>query len=299
MDILVTGGTVFVSRFTAEYFAGRGHNVFVLNRGNDVQSVGVTHIKADRHALGDMLKKYRFDAVIDVTAYNGKDVADLHEALGRFGTYILISSSAVYPESLSQPFSEEQQTGANGIWGAYGTDKIAAENYVISHIPDHYILRPPYLYGPMNNVYGEAIVFDCAERGMPFYLPKDGSMPLQFFHVRDLCRFIEILIEKKPKDRIFNVGNTEGISTREWVGKCYKAVGKVPDFVSVSGDVPQRNYFPFYDYAYILDVAKQNELMAELTDIDEGLKECYELYKHNKASVRRRPLLEYIDINLK
>ena len=57
MDILVTGGPVFVSRSTAEYFAGRGHNVFVLNRGNDVQSVGVTHIKADRHALGDMLKK--------------------------------------------------------------------------------------------------------------------------------------------------------------------------------------------------------------------------------------------------
>lgn len=32
MKILVTGGTVFASRFTAEYFA-RDNEVYVLNRG--------------------------------------------------------------------------------------------------------------------------------------------------------------------------------------------------------------------------------------------------------------------------
>ena len=35
--ILVTGGTVFVSRYVAEYFAKRGDQIFVLNRGSRPQ----------------------------------------------------------------------------------------------------------------------------------------------------------------------------------------------------------------------------------------------------------------------
>ena len=66
-----------------------------------------------------------------------------------------------------------------------------------------YILRPPYLYGPVNNVYREAFVFDCALENRKFYLPREGSMKLQFFHVEDLCRFIDILVERHPKQHIF------------------------------------------------------------------------------------------------
>jgi len=32
--ILVTGGTIFVSRYIAEYFAGKGDAVYVLNRNH-------------------------------------------------------------------------------------------------------------------------------------------------------------------------------------------------------------------------------------------------------------------------
>ena len=81
MNILVTGGTVFASRFTAEYFVQKGHKVFVLNRGTKPQSDGVALIKGDRHSLGDTLRSYDFDAVLDVTAYNENDVADLVNAL--------------------------------------------------------------------------------------------------------------------------------------------------------------------------------------------------------------------------
>ena len=105
--LLVTGGTAFVSRYTAEYFRRRGDEVYVLNRGTGVQSDGVTPIIADRHALGDKLRGYRFDAVIDVTCYTREDAADLLDALGEFGDFVMISSSAVYPETLPQPFSED------------------------------------------------------------------------------------------------------------------------------------------------------------------------------------------------
>jgi len=93
--ILVTGGTVFVSRYMAEFFAEAGCEVFVLNRGTRQQSQGVTLIKADRHELGDCLRDYHFDAVVDVAAYNAADVNALLDALGSFDDYVLISSSAV------------------------------------------------------------------------------------------------------------------------------------------------------------------------------------------------------------
>lgn len=42
--MLVTGGTVFVSRYVAEYFVKAGYDVFVLNRNTRQQSEGVTLI---------------------------------------------------------------------------------------------------------------------------------------------------------------------------------------------------------------------------------------------------------------
>lgn len=44
--------------------------------------------------------------VLDGTTYTGKDVEYLLEALGRDKDYRLISSSAVYPESEKQSFTE-------------------------------------------------------------------------------------------------------------------------------------------------------------------------------------------------
>lgn len=295
MDILVTGGTVFAGRYAAEYFSRHGHNVYVLNRGNQEQSADVIHIRADRHDLGDVLKKYSFDAVLDITAYNAGDVNDLLDGLGEFGKYILISSSAVYPETLEQPFREDQQCGPNSIWGAYGTDKIGAECALCSRFPGGYILRPPYLYGLMNNLYREAFVFECAEKGRPFYMPRDGRLPLQFFHIDDLCRFMELILNSSPEQHIFNTGNAATISAEEWVRLCYDAAGCVPEIRYVDGAHEQRSYFPFYDYAYELDVSRMNGIMPDTIPLADGLRGAYSWYVSNRDKVRRKPLIGYID----
>lgn len=299
MDILVTGGTVFASRYTAEYFANKGHNVFVLNRGSRPQPFGVTAIIADRHDLGDILCGRHFDAVIDVTAYNAYDVNCLLDGLGSFGSYILISSSAVYPETLPQPFKETDKCGENAIWGKYGTDKIEAENALFSRVPNAYAIRPPYLCGPMNNLHREAFVFECAEQDREFYLPKQGDMKLQFFHIGDLCRFIEVILQKQPAQHIFNVGYDKPVSVKEWVELCYKIVGKTPRFEYVAEDIPQRSYFPFYDYEYLLDVSAMKALMEELTPIENSLRQSYEWFVNNRQDVIRKPLFEFIDKTLR
>lgn len=188
--------------------------------------------------------------------------------------------------------------GENIHWGRYGTDKIAAEQALHARRPDAYILRPPYLYGPGNNVYREAFVFDCALADRPFYLPGDGKMKLQFFHVDDLCRFAEILLEQRPAQRVFNVGNPDCITIAEWVRRCYAAAGKVAQFAPVSTDIEQRSYFPFYRYEYALDVSAQTALMPAVKPLDEGLRASLTWYLAHPELVRKKPFIEYIDSHL-
>lgn len=297
--ILITGGTVFVSKYAATWFSEKGYEVFVLNRGNHEQVPGVNVIKADRHQLGETLKNYHFDAVLDITAYNETDIKDLLDGLGSFDDYIFISSSAVYPETLEQPFKEEQEIGENKIWGAYGSDKGKAEKYLQLRVPDSYILRPPYLYGPMQNLYREPFVFECADKKRKFYIPKDGKMPLQFFHVEDLCRIMEIIIEKHPVFHVINVGNTEIIDINQYVELCYQAAGAKLEKVFVTNHPQQRDYFSFYEYSYQLEVEKQNQLIPKQKDLLEGLKESYCWYSLNKGSVVRKDYISFIDSNFK
>ena len=296
--ILITGGTTFVSRFAAEYFSRRSYDVTVLNRNSRPQAEGVALMEADRHTLGDCLRGKHYDAVLDITAYTGEDVAALLDSGVEFDDYVLISSSAVYPETEIQPFTEEAKIGPNSIWGAYGTNKIAAEKLLHSRVPQAYILRPPYLYGPMNNVYREGFVFDCALAGRRFCLPGEGTMGLQFFHVEDLCRFMELLLTQHPEQRVYNVGNQESISIREWVKLCYRVAGREPEFVRVSEDVEQRAYFPFHAYDYCLDVSAQLELMPDTKPLEEGLREALAWYVQNQDKVNRKPLMAYIDEKL-
>ena len=76
--ILVTGGTVFVSRFIAEYFVNQGEDVYVLNRGNHEQPGGTTLIEGDRLHMGDKLKGYKFDVVLDINAYTKNDYNNMY-----------------------------------------------------------------------------------------------------------------------------------------------------------------------------------------------------------------------------
>ena len=297
--MLITGGTGFVSGFLARYFVYKHWQVWVLNQGTKTQLPGVTHIEADRHTIGDQLRGLRFDAVLDVIAYDAPDVESLLAALEGQPEYVLISSSSVYPETLPQPFTEDMPVGENRIWGDYGMGKVRAEAAARRLRPDCYILRPPYLYGAMQNLYREPFVFDCAVKGRPFYLPGDGSTPLHFNNVEDLARLIFLLLEEKPAQRIYNTGNPDTITVRQWVELCYDIVGTPCQLISVGTEHPQRSYFPFYPYAYQLDVSRQLAVMPQTTPLAEGFWHSWNWYRTHPDGVMKRDYLGYIRDRIK
>lgn len=297
--VLITGGTIFVSKYIATHFAAKSNTeVYVLNRNNHPQVEGVKLIQCDKNNIGNALKNYSFDAVIAVNTYTGSEMKALIDALDKINDFIFISSSAVYPESLPQPFCEDMEVGVNSVWGDYGTNKIDAENLLLSQVPQAYILRPPYLYGSMQNLYREGFVFDCAMQNRPFCIPKDGKMNLQFFHVKDLCRFIDILLSTHPNQHIFNVGNKESVDINTFVQECYNVVGAELEKIYVSEIHTQRSFFPFHDYDYRLDVSKMCELMPTTMPLSDGLRDSFLWYKNNMQSVNRKNYIEYIDKNI-
>ena len=129
-NILVTGGTVFVGKYIAEYFMGKGENVFVFNRNKHKQLSGVKLIKGNKDTVCAELGNYSFDLVITVNIYTEKEMENLINGLGEIKDFVFISSGAVYPETAPQPFKESCDIGYNTIWKDYGINKAKAEQYL-------------------------------------------------------------------------------------------------------------------------------------------------------------------------
>ena len=68
---------------------------------------------------------------------------------------------------------------------------------------------------------------------------------------------------------------------------------------NVYEEINTRNYFCFTDYEYMLDVAKQDEVLCETIPLEEGLKEAFLWYKDHQSEVNKKPYLEFIDEHLK
>ena len=108
---------------------------------------------------------------------------------------------------------------------------------------------------------------------------------------------MEILLDRKPEQRIFNVGNRDTVTAEEWAVLCYKVLGKVPEIRYVKADIPQRSYFPFHPYEYRLDVTAMYGLMPETLPLYESLCRSYDWYRGNRDRIIRKPLLEFIKTN--
>lgn len=106
-------------------------------------------------------------------------------------------------------------------------------------------------------------------------------------------------MEETPENHIFNVGNEKAITVSDWVKLCYEVVGTELKIQNVYENILQKNYFCFYDYEYELDVSLQKKLMAETTDLKEGLRQSYLWYKENKDKVNKRNYIEFIETNIK
>lgn len=297
--VLVLGGSYFVGRKLVEYLAEHGYEVTVLNRGTRSLSVeGVQQICCDRNDGEGMkcaLAGKRFDYVIDVSWQDVSWVEKLCAALD-FETVkklVFISSSAVYDvEHLRVPFAETDALAENKYWTFYGKGKIDAERYYSEFLREKktelVMLRPPYIYGEYNYAQRESLIFRQLLEDKPVVIPASDPK-LQFIYTEDLAVIVDTLLKTDiGKESIFNVGNTEAVTSKAWVEACAKVAGKVPEIMEVDYAGLGRNvrdFYPFFDYDNVLDVSKICELIKRETPFEEGLKKSFAWFLENRESI--------------
>lgn len=296
MNVLVIGGSYFIGRTLVERLLHDGHTVTVLNRGSR-PIAGAEQLVADRglaDALRGVLDGRRFDWVIDTSCYTWEQAALAFDASGgRFTSWLYLSTAAVYPGGTTVPVGEDE-VGPGREWEAYGWNKLLAERElqrrVLSTNQQLVILRPPYVYGPLNTLPREKCLWARMLQGRPIWIPGAGTTPLHFVHVDDLVDAIVItLAHASARIEIFNVAQHETPSIREYLTLLGEVAGVRPRVQAVDCaqlGLEARSFFPFRDYPCLLDTAKlaATHLWRAHFDMRSGLTQTF-------SRLRREDLL--------
>jgi nucleoside-diphosphate-sugar epimerase len=108
LQVLVIGGTGFIGRRAVDALRERGHDVWTLGRA----SAEGQHLLADRsrpNGLSQALAGRRFEAIVDLAAFQPREVEEAVELLqDSVRRYVLVSSGAVYQRGTHTTSDEEQ-----------------------------------------------------------------------------------------------------------------------------------------------------------------------------------------------
>lgn len=299
-QVLVMGGSYFIGKKIVEVLLENDYIVYTLNRGtresNDKRVINLKCDRNDSAQMNNILSKYLFDVVIDVSGLNESQAEVLYNSLNKenLKKFIFISSSAVYDvENFSVPYSEETPLKENKYWTSYGLNKIEAEDFLIEKFKntqtDLIILRPPYVYGENNYAQRESFIFEHICNSKPIIIPNDGSTFLQFIYVTDLANIIlSLLSTTLNRVSIFNVGNKKAVTIKDWIECCARVVGKevkIIEYDYKNNNRKERDFFPFFNYDNVLDVSKINKVYNSETDFKIGLENSFEWYCKNSGTI--------------
>jgi nucleoside-diphosphate-sugar epimerase len=231
MDILILGGTGFLSSVVARVARDAGHAVTIFTRGKSGRPVpeGVTALigdRKDRERLRQLFAERRYDTVIDCICYSAKDAdADVEAFAGRAGHLVMISTDFVYGgEPRRLPMDEETPREAVG---GYGRGKVAAEERFFAagsgrRFPAT-LLRPPHIMGEggllgTGSLRGrDSGLLDRLRRGEAVVLLDEGTLLIQPVVHRDIAAAaLATLGKAATHGQAYNVAGSEVITTRRY-----------------------------------------------------------------------------------
>ncbi len=205
MQLLVLGGTAFLSREVCRVASEAGHAVTALARGESgAAPEAVRFVRADR-ADGDALREVaaqQWDAVVDVAREPGQVRHAVRDLARVVDHYVFVSSINAYAQEaggtdeqntplLSALDGERMQAPAD-----YGAAKVACEQHVTQAFgADHSLLVRAGLIGGPGDDTGRSAYWPwrfarSATTGSAVLTPDEPDQPVQLVDVRDLADFV-------------------------------------------------------------------------------------------------------------
>ena len=211
MNLLVLGGTRFLSRETAVQAVARGWDVTCACRGESGPvPEGATHVRWDRSddppaAVLDG----GWDAVVDVTRLPSQArtavaaVPDAH--------WVFVSTISVYPDNsspdtatLATPITEDVDLAVDP--DAYGGMKVACEQAVQERASTSVVVRPGLIVGPGDPTGRFAYWPQRLARAGEVLAPGTPADLVQVIDVRDLAAWLLDLAEARTTGAFDAVG---------------------------------------------------------------------------------------------
>lgn len=295
-EVLIMGGTTFVSSSIAKYLINKGYIVDILTRGQRLVNYSGfrEHIVCDRKSFESMekaLKNKCYEFIFDISAYMREDVEILLKSINkqRLKKYIFCSSGAVYKPSYIA-VGESFEKGENPNWGKYGTDKKEAEDYIINSGIPYVIFRPTYIYGENNNLYREIYFFNRIDNNKVIPMPYGNNVKTQFIHISDLVRIFESAMHNPNNFKEYNVTNPQIVTWEELIMACGEIVGKEPIIKKIDTtqiELEVRSYFPFRDVTYMLNIEEliNDNFYVPKISLKEGLEMAYKWYSGESPKI--------------
>ena len=215
MKILIIGGKRFLGIALVEALLKAGHTPTLFNRGltNPELFPKVKQLIGDREKDLDVLKRRKWDAVIDTCGYLPHVVKQSAEFLStRCEMYVYISSISVYRDFANPDIDEDYELAQledpedkENTGAAYGPLKALCEYEIQQHFKGKVlVIRPGLIVGPNDPTDRFTYWPWRVSLGGDILVPAPPSSNLQFIDVRDLAAFI-IKLTEKQQEGVYNV----------------------------------------------------------------------------------------------
>jgi len=316
MRILVTGGAGFIGSHLVEKLLSLGHDVAILDDFNDfydpqikrqniaavAKDVAIHHLDLrDSGAVRNLFHWEKFEAIAHLAAragvrpsiqnpqlyYDTNVDGTLHllDAACVTGVerFIFASSSSVYGNSKTVPFSEDRQLIQT--LSPYGATKIAGESLcsAYSHLYGMRVVALRYftVYGPRQRP--DLAIHQFTRRihaGKPIDQFGDGTTRRDYTYIDDIIQGTMAALEYDgPMFDIFNLGENETIQLRDLIAGIENALGekaKINRLPEQPGDMP-------VTYA---DISKARKLLGynPSTRLSDGLPRFIEWFRQSSLA---------------
>jgi nucleoside-diphosphate-sugar epimerase len=333
MNILIIGGTGFISSRVAEKLLAKGHKLTLLNRGKTesklLKTKNLDFIYSDRNdsrLLSDLTSKQKFDIVYDMIAYDKNDSQIAVEAFkNRIGRFIHCSTISVYmlAKKVRLPITEDQinlpvmkEFKRSPFGWDYGIGKINCENVLWNNHHDKSfpvsMLRPTYVSGPKDPARRDWFWIERILDGNPLLVPGDGNFKFQQVYIEDAAdAFFKIIETDKSIGEAYNVAGRETFTLNEYLVRLMKLLNKNVDVIHIDQQnfdnleisySPEGDVFTFNtrrDAVFSLKKIKEH-LGYTTTSFDEYMKTTIDWYlneykRHSAGYTRRDEELKIIN----
>lgn len=239
MKILITGVHGFVGSNLVTYLA-KDNEIYGLDiiapekegviktySWDDLDAGRITDVDAIVHLAGkahDTKNKSAADVYFKVNTGLTQKIFDWFLAQPKCKKFVFFSTAKAAADRVEGVLTEDVVPAPVG---PYGESKIAAEHYILDHLPAEkqvYIFRPCMIHGP-GNKGNLNLLYNVVRKGIPWPLGAFENRRT-FTSIENICFAVNGVLIKDVPSGIYNMGDDEALSTNELIEEICKSLGK-------------------------------------------------------------------------